>query len=103
MAVSKTPLSDNELAAYRGYFWKQDTSGDGRLNLPEFEKMMHSMGMNLTRTEIRKAFKAADVDRSGEITFIEFANTFLNKGWCFTLFFISVISRFTLRSIASLS
>ena len=45
--ASSSGLSESELAAYRGYFWKQDSSGDGRLNFEEFHKMMESMGVKL--------------------------------------------------------
>ena len=50
-----------------------DTSGDGRMNIEEFEKAMHQLDLGLTPGQVKEVFQSSDVDGSGSIDYAEFA------------------------------
>ena len=61
------------------YFWNCDTDIDGRLSLSEFATLLSLLDMKRNRRDIKKAFKIADTDGDGFISFAEFIKTFINK------------------------
>ncbi|XP_066915428.1 calmodulin-4-like isoform X3 [Clytia hemisphaerica] len=72
-------LMEKELEEYRKYFWQQDVDGDGQLSKNEFNNMLRTMGLNLTRQEVENLFAKTDVDKNYRISFHEFAEAFIAK------------------------
>lgn len=71
--------SGKELRDGCQYFWTNDMDRDGKLSMSEFTAMIVSLGMNLTKREINKAFRVADVNSDGYVSFGEFVRLYLNK------------------------
>jgi acetyl-CoA synthetase len=66
-------LTETQRAELREGFSYIDADRDGRLELPEFAKLLASLKAGMTEQHARSGFAAIDTDRDGRITFDEFA------------------------------
>ena len=72
-------LSTEEFNQGSQYFWKSDKDGDGKLSVTEFAHMLSTLGLKPTNRDVNKAFKMADEDSDGFVSFEEFVKTYLMK------------------------
>lgn len=62
-------------------FEQLDTSGDGRLQFPEFSQGLHILGFDITKETAYKEFNKMDDDRGGTVLFDEFCTYVAAKQW----------------------
>ena len=72
-------ISQKELIECCKYFWSSDKDGDGKLSPYEFSELLGTLGMKVNNRDLYKAFKVADADADGLISFNEFSTAYLNK------------------------
>ena len=63
---------DSKYLRIRDAFMRIDTDGSGELDISEFEDLCISMGLSLSKAELKWVFERIDTDKSGEISFQEF-------------------------------
>jgi len=53
-------------------FQRSDRDGNGRIDEKEFGEMLDALGLGYSPAQVRAAFEAIDVNRSGSIDYDEF-------------------------------
>ena len=69
------PLSAEAEAELRAAFDAYDVNQDGQISLQELERALRALGCREAQSEARRIMAAADGDKSGAISFAEFAAT----------------------------
>jgi hypothetical protein len=74
-ALRKNGLfTEAQLLKYRKWFNAMDTDSSGSVNVDELSSVLLSSGIMKYKYEVENMFRAADCDRSGEISFEEFVS-----------------------------
>ncbi|KAJ3022688.1 1-phosphatidylinositol 4,5-bisphosphate phosphodiesterase delta-4 [Thoreauomyces humboldtii] len=80
MLIGQTDISggdparlDQSMGAWLRKQWNEaDTTGDGKLDLDEVTELMKKLNIRLSKSEVKSAFKNADIGRFGSLTFTAF-------------------------------
>ena len=72
-------VKEEDIRGALAYFWKSDGNLDGKLDLNEYTDMIKSLGMNLSKRDISKAFNVADNSCQGFVSFMDYVTTYINE------------------------
>ncbi|ELU02025.1 hypothetical protein CAPTEDRAFT_91793 [Capitella teleta] len=72
MSAAATPMSPEQIRAYREHFEQFDLNGDGVISTRELSKVSQKLGYRLSNEQITEIMKANDLDCNGCLSFDEF-------------------------------
>ncbi len=72
--------TEEQLAEYKEAFSLFDKNGDGAISAPELSKVMESLGIHPTKTELQDMIHELDTDGNGTIDFSEFMTLMSRQG-----------------------
>ena len=77
---SRNSRTDLVMSLCKDYFQEMDTNHDGQLNGAEFTAMVKHLGLEVTDVQqLTHAYKTADKDKDGTISFQEFMDAFTDE------------------------
>ncbi|KAI5063027.1 hypothetical protein GOP47_0021574 [Adiantum capillus-veneris] len=78
LKVIANSLSEEEIMGLKAIFKEMDTDGNGKITLDELRQGLAKQGSDLAETEIRQLMETADVDKTGNIDYMEFITATVN-------------------------
>ncbi|KAK9164593.1 hypothetical protein Syun_005495 [Stephania yunnanensis] len=79
LKVMAENLTEEEIKGLRQMFNNMDTDRSGTITFEELKTGLHRLGSKLSESEIQQLMDAADVDKSGQIDYIEFIAATINR------------------------